>query len=88
MNETTTLNSDISVCKKKKSSDPLSAKNCPFCDLLPQVIRESELNWVGGKYDSFIIRCKRVKCTVKPSVNKRTLAEVLEAWNTRGNHFA
>lgn len=76
------------VRRKTKTADPNSARGCPFCDGTPQVIRESELNWAGGKYDTFIIRCKKVKCTVKPSVTKRTLAEVLEAWNTRGNPFA
>lgn len=62
---------------------PTDAKPCPFCGEIPAVVRETELNWVGGKHDTFFIRCKRIKCPVKPTVSKRTLREVMEAWNTR-----
>jgi ribosomal protein L37AE/L43A len=75
------------VRRKKDGVKPTDARPCPFCGETPQVIRESELNWIAGKYDQFFIRCKKTKCLVKPTVNKRTLREVMEAWNTR-NPFA
>lgn len=63
------------------------AKPCPFCGHRPQVIRETELNFITGPYDHFYIRCTWFKCHVKPSARAVTLAQVMEFWNNRKRKY-
>jgi Lar family restriction alleviation protein len=63
--------------------EPTKVKPCPFCGQTPDVIRETILNFPTGKFHTHFVKCKRLKCRVKPSVQHRSLAEVLEIWNGR-----